>query len=107
MPVLIHTNYAAPQYPEIRYPPTRPEHSRRGSLSEGPAEADGYDLDEEGVGPGGVSRLSFVADALRELSAGLRRGGLVAHRASLGVLARSSGSGIRPGLSLSTNGTAE
>jgi hypothetical protein len=66
-----------------------------------------HDLGEEAVGPGGVSRLFFVAGALRELSVGLCRGSILAFWASLGVLARSSSSGFRPGLSLPTNGHAE
>jgi hypothetical protein len=66
-----------------------------------------HDLGEEAAGPGGVSRSSFVAGALRELSVGLCRGNFLAYRASLGVLARSSGSSFRPGLSLPTDGHVE
>jgi hypothetical protein len=43
-----------------------------------------HDLGEEAAGPGGVSRSSFVAGALRELSVGLCRGNFLAYRASLG-----------------------
>jgi hypothetical protein len=64
-----------------------------------------HDLGEEAAGPGGVSWLSFVAGALRELS--LCRGNFMAYRASRGVLARSSGSGFWPGLSLPTDGHVE
>jgi hypothetical protein len=66
-----------------------------------------HDLGEEAAGLGGVSRSSFVAGTLRELSRGLCRCNLMAYRASLGVLARSSGSGFRPGLSLPTDGHVE
>jgi hypothetical protein len=66
-----------------------------------------HDLGEEAASPGGVSRSSFVAGALRELSVGLCRGNLMAYRASLGVLARFSGSSFRPGLSLPTDGHVE
>jgi hypothetical protein len=59
-----------------------------------------HDLGEEAAGPRGVLRSSFVAGALKELSVGLCRGDFMAYRASLGVLARSSGSAFRPGLSL-------
>jgi hypothetical protein len=66
-----------------------------------------HDLGEEAAGPGGVSRSSFVAGALRELSVGLCRGNFIVYRASLGVLARSCGSGFRPGLSLPTDDPVE
>jgi hypothetical protein len=55
-----------------------------------------HDLGEEAAGPGGVLRSSFVAGALRELSVGLCRGTFMAFRASLGVLAGSSGSPFWP-----------
>jgi hypothetical protein len=66
-----------------------------------------HDLGEEAAGPGSVSWSSFVAGALRELIVGLCRGNFLAHQASLGVLARPSGSAFRPGLSLPTDGTME
>jgi hypothetical protein len=66
-----------------------------------------HDLGEEAVGPGGVSRSSFVAGTLRELSIGLCRAKFMAYRAFLGVLARSSGSSFRPGLSAPTDGHVE
>jgi hypothetical protein len=66
-----------------------------------------HDLGEEAAGPGGVSRLSFVAGALRELSVGLRRGNFLAYRVSLGALSRSSGSAFQPGLSLPADGPME
>jgi hypothetical protein len=58
-----------------------------------------HDLGEKAAGLRGVSRSSFVAGALRELSVGLCRGNFLAYRASLGALVRSSGSAFRPGLS--------
>jgi hypothetical protein len=66
-----------------------------------------HDLGEEAAGPGGVSRSSFMAGALRELSVGLCRSNFMAHRASLDVLARSSGSAFRPGLSVPTDSHVE
>jgi hypothetical protein len=66
-----------------------------------------HDLGEEAAGPGGVSWSSFVVGALKEFSLGLCRGNFLAYRASLGVLARSSGSSFRPGLSLPTDGHVE
>jgi hypothetical protein len=66
-----------------------------------------HDLGEEAAGPRGVSWLSFVVGALRELSVGLCRGNFRAYRVSLGALARSSGSSFRPGLSLPTDGPVE
>jgi hypothetical protein len=66
-----------------------------------------HDLGEEAAGPGGVLRSSFVAGALRELSVDLCRGNFMAYWASIGVLARSSGSAFRPGLPLPTEGHVE
>jgi hypothetical protein len=66
-----------------------------------------HDLGEEAAGAGGVWRSSFVAGALRELSIALGRGNFMVYRASLGVLARSSASSFRPGLSLPTDGQIE
>jgi hypothetical protein len=66
-----------------------------------------HDLGEEAAGPGGVSWSSFVVGALRELSVGLCKGHFMAYRASLGVLATSSGSAFRPGLPSPTDGHVE
>jgi hypothetical protein len=60
-------------------------------------------LGDEAAGPGGVSRASFVAGALRELSVGLIRGNFSLYRASVGMLARSSISSFRAGLSVPTD----
>jgi hypothetical protein len=62
-----------------------------------------HDLGEEAAGPGGVSRSSFVAGALRELSIGLCRGNFLAYRASVGVLARASGASFRAGMCMPTD----
>jgi hypothetical protein len=59
-----------------------------------------HSLGDEAAGPGGVSRASFVAGALRELSVGLIWGNFLLYRASVGMLARSSGSSFRAGLSV-------
>jgi hypothetical protein len=61
-----------------------------------------HTLGEEAAGPGGVSRASFVAGALRELSVGLVRGNYFLYRASVGMLARSRGACFRPGLAMPT-----
>jgi hypothetical protein len=68
-----------------------------------PAMALLHSLGDEAAGPGGVSRASFVAGALRELSKGLIRGNFLLYRASVGMLARSSGSSFRAGLSVPTD----
>jgi hypothetical protein len=62
-----------------------------------------HTLGEEAVGPGGVSRASFVDGALRELSVGLVRGNYFLYRASVGMLARSGGACFRPGLARPTD----
>jgi hypothetical protein len=68
-----------------------------------PAMALLHSLGDEAAGPGGVSRASFVAGALRELSVGLIRGTFLLYRASVGMLARSSGSSFQAGLSVPTD----
>jgi hypothetical protein len=55
-------------------------------------------LGDEASGPGGVTQASFVNGALRELSVGLCRGNFFACRASVGMLARSSGASFRAGM---------
>jgi hypothetical protein len=62
-----------------------------------------HDLGEEAAGHGGVSRSSFVAGALRELSIGLCRGNFLSYRASVGVLARASGASFRAGMCVPTD----
>jgi hypothetical protein len=59
-----------------------------------------HSLGDEAAGPGGVSRASFVGGALRELSVGLIRGNFLLYRASVGMLAKSSGNSFRAGLSV-------
>jgi hypothetical protein len=58
-------------------------------------------LGEEAAGPGGVSWASLVDGApygaLRQLSVGLVRGNHFLCRATVGMLARSSGACFRPG----------
>jgi hypothetical protein len=52
-------------------------------------------------------RASFVNGALRELSVGLCRGNFLLYRASVGMLARSSGASFPAGMSLPTNECVE
>jgi hypothetical protein len=66
-----------------------------------------HQLGDEAAGPGGVTRASFVAGALRELSVGLCRGNYFMYRASVGVLARTSGSSYRAGLVVPTDECVE
>jgi hypothetical protein len=61
-----------------------------------------HSLGDEAAGPGGVSRASFVAGALRELSMGLIRGTFLLYRASVGMLAKSGRGSIQAGLSVPT-----
>jgi hypothetical protein len=62
-----------------------------------------HSLGEEAAGPGSVSRASFVAGALRELSVGLIWGNFLFCRASVGILARSSKSSFWAGLCVPTD----
>jgi hypothetical protein len=55
-------------------------------------------MGDEAAGPGGVNRASFVAGPLRERSIGLCRGNFSMYRAYLGMLAKSSGTGVRAGM---------
>jgi hypothetical protein len=64
-------------------------------------------LGDEAAGPGGVTRASFVNGALRELSVGLCRGNFFAYRASVGMLARSSGASFRAGMRVDTDECVE
>jgi hypothetical protein len=58
---------------------------------------------DEAAASCGVSQASFMAGALRELSIGLVRGNSLLYRASIGMLARSSGISFHSGLSVPTN----
>jgi hypothetical protein len=62
-----------------------------------------YALGDEADGPGGVTRASFVAGALREISDGLCRGNFFMYHACLGMFAMSSGTGFRAGMSVPTD----
>jgi hypothetical protein len=68
-----------------------------------PAMALLHQLWDEATGPGGVSRASFVAGALREICIGLCRGNFLLYRRSIGRLARASGSHFRAGLHVPTD----
>jgi hypothetical protein len=59
-------------------------------------------LGDEAAGPGEVLRALFVAGALRGLRVGLTWGNFLLDRASIGMLARSSGGSFRDGLSVPT-----
>jgi hypothetical protein len=63
-----------------------------------------HTLGEEAAGPWDASRASFVDGALRELSVGLVGGNYFLYRASVGMLARSSGACFRPCLARPTDG---
>jgi hypothetical protein len=60
-------------------------------------------LGDEAAGPGGVTRASLVAGALRETSVELCRGTFFMCRACLGMFAKSSGTGFRAGMSVPTD----
>jgi hypothetical protein len=62
-----------------------------------------HTLGKEAAGPGGVSPAPFVEGALRGLSVGLVRGNYFLYRASVGMLAKSSGACFRPGLARPTD----
>jgi hypothetical protein len=62
-----------------------------------------HSLGDEAAGPGGVTRAEFVNCALRELSVGLCCGNFLSDRASVGMLARSSGASFQAGLSVPTD----
>jgi hypothetical protein len=59
-------------------------------------------LGDEAAGPGGVSRATFVAGTLREISIGLLRVNFLLYRDSVGMLARASGSHFHVGLHVPT-----
>jgi hypothetical protein len=60
-------------------------------------------LGDEAAGPGGVTRASFVAGALWEISFGLCRGNFFMYCACLGMSAKSSGTGFRASMSVPTD----
>jgi hypothetical protein len=60
-------------------------------------------LEDEAAGPGGVTRASFVAGALREISVGLCRGNFFMYRACLGMFAKSGGAVFPAGMSVPTD----
>jgi hypothetical protein len=62
-----------------------------------------HSLGDGAAGPGSVSRASFVAGALQELSVGSIRGNFLLYGASVGMLARCSGSSFLSGLSVPTD----
>jgi hypothetical protein len=66
-----------------------------------------HSLGDEAVGPGGVTQVSFVNGALRELSVGLCRGNFFAYRASVGMLARSSGASFQASMRVPTDECVE
>jgi hypothetical protein len=66
-----------------------------------------HQLRDEAAGPGGVTRASFVAGTLCELSVGLCRGNFLIHRASGGMFAMVSGRGFRAGLAVPTDEAIE
>jgi hypothetical protein len=66
-------------------------------------EAANVHIADEAAGSGGVDQASFVPRALRELSIGLCRGDLFIHRACLGMLAKSSGTGFWVGMRVPTD----
>jgi hypothetical protein len=62
-----------------------------------------HSLGDEAAGPGSVSQASFEAGALRKLSVEWNQGNVLLYRASVGMLARSSGSSFQAGLSVPTD----
>jgi hypothetical protein len=60
-------------------------------------------LGDEAAGPGGVTRASFVAGTLREISFGLCRGNSFMYRVCFGMFAKSSGTGFRAGMRVPTD----
>jgi hypothetical protein len=64
-------------------------------------------LGDEAAGAGGVTRASFIASTLHELSVGLCRGRVLMYRASGVMLARVSGRGFWAGLAVPTDEAIE
>jgi hypothetical protein len=65
-----------------------------------------YILDEAAV-PGSATQASFVNGALRELSVDLCMDNFLSYRASVCLLARSSGASFRAGVSVPTDECVE
>jgi hypothetical protein len=59
-------------------------------------------LGDDAAGPGRVTRASFVAGALREISVGLCRGNFFMYRACWGMIAKASATGFRAGMRVPT-----
>jgi hypothetical protein len=57
---------------------------------------------DKAAGLDGIIQASFVAGAMRELSLGLRRSISLIYRASVGMFAQVSGTGIWPGMDMPT-----
>jgi hypothetical protein len=66
-----------------------------------------HQLGDEAAGTGGVTRVSFVACTLRDLSVGLCRGNFLMYRAVGGMVALVSGRGFQAGLAVPTNEAIE
>jgi hypothetical protein len=66
-----------------------------------------HQLGDKAAGPGGITRASFVAVTLRELSVGLYMGNYLMYRASGGMFGRASGRGFRAGLAVPTDEAIE
>jgi hypothetical protein len=66
-----------------------------------------HPLGDEAAGPGGITRASFVAGTLRELSVGLCRGNFLMYRASGGMFAWVSSRGFPAGLAVPTDEAIE
>jgi hypothetical protein len=66
-----------------------------------------HQLGDEATCTGGVTRASFVAGTLHELSVGLCRGNSLLYRASRGMLVRISCRGFRAGLAVPTEEALE
>jgi hypothetical protein len=66
-----------------------------------------HQLSDEAAGPGGITRASFVAGTLRELSVGLCRGNFLMYRESGGMFARVSGRGFWAGMVVPTDEAIE
>jgi hypothetical protein len=56
------------------------------------------ELGDKASGPACVDQVFFVASTLCELSVGLRRGNALMYLASLGMLAKSSGTELQAGM---------
>jgi hypothetical protein len=66
-----------------------------------------HQLRDKAASPGGITRASFVAGTLRELSVGLCRGTFVMYRASGGMFVQVDGRGFGAGLAVPTDEAIE